>query len=118
MVPKVSVTGLGDYTRNVDYKTGSIDFSYETKTFNYDRGIRLTADSMDMEKAGVLDCFVQAGTELQRTQVALEAVLPSMKNLNGGAIYPIASPPLPQRRKQSPPLHGTLLLSVGTSLSL
>ena len=37
MIPKISVTGLGDYTRNVGYKTGSIDFSYETKTFGYDR---------------------------------------------------------------------------------
>jgi hypothetical protein len=41
MVPRISVTGLGDYTRNVGYKTGSIEFSYETKTFAYDRGIRL-----------------------------------------------------------------------------
>jgi hypothetical protein len=73
MIPKISVTGLGDYTRNVGYKTGSIDFSYETKTFNYDRGIKLLADVMDVEEAGVLDCFVQAGAELQRTQVAPEA---------------------------------------------
>lgn len=72
-IPKISVTGLGDYTRNVGYKTGSIDFSYETKTFNYDRGIKLLADVMDVEEAGVLDCFVQAGAELQRTQVAPEA---------------------------------------------
>ncbi len=43
------------------YKTGSIDFAYETKAFNYDRGIKLLADVMDVEGAGVLDCFVQAG---------------------------------------------------------
>lgn len=73
MIPKISVTGLGDYTRNVGYKTGSITFDYETKTFNYDRGIKLLADVMDVEEAGVLDCFVQAGAELQRTQVAPEA---------------------------------------------
>ncbi len=73
MVPKIAVTGLGDYTRNVGYRTGSIDFSYETKQFNYDRGIRLMADVMDVEEAGVMDCFVQAGAELERTQVAPEA---------------------------------------------
>lgn len=73
MIPKISVTGLGDYTRNVGYKTGSITFDYETKTFNYDRGIKLLADVMDVEEAGILDCFVQAGAELQRTQVAPEA---------------------------------------------
>jgi len=25
LIPKISVTGLGDYTRNVGYKTGSIN---------------------------------------------------------------------------------------------
>ena len=39
MVPKITVTGLGDYTRNVGYKTGSITYEFETKTFNYDRRI-------------------------------------------------------------------------------
>ena len=55
MIPKISVTGLGDYSRN------------------YDRGIKLMADVMDVEESGVLDCFVAAGSELQRTQVAPEA---------------------------------------------
>ena len=73
MIPKISVSGLGNYTRNVGYKTGSISFDYETKTFNYDRGIKLLADVMDVEEAGVLDCFVAAGSELMRTQVAPEA---------------------------------------------
>lgn len=73
LIPKIEVTGLGDCTRNVGYKTGSITYEFETKTFNYDRGIRLFADVMDVEEAGVLDCFVEAGAELQRTQVAPEA---------------------------------------------
>jgi hypothetical protein len=73
MIPKISVSGLGDYERNVGYKTGSINYEFETKTFNYDRGIRLMADVMDVEEGGVLDCFVEAGAELERTQVAPEA---------------------------------------------
>ncbi|EUB31270.1 hypothetical protein [Olsenella uli] len=73
LIPKISVTGLGNYTRNVGYKTGAITYEFETKTFNYDRGIRLFADVMDVEEAGVNDCFVEAGTELMRTQVAPEA---------------------------------------------
>ena len=83
MIPKIAVSGLGDYTRNVGYKTGSIDFSYETKTFGYDRGIRLMADVMDVEEAGVLDCFVQAGAELERTQVAPEADAYSYAQITG-----------------------------------
>ena len=73
LIPKISVTGLGNYTRNVGYKTGAITYEFETKTFNYDRGIRLFADVMDVDEAGVNDCFVEAGAELQRTQVAPEA---------------------------------------------
>ncbi len=73
MIPKISVSGLGNYTRNEGYKTGAITYEYETKTFNYDRGIRLLADVMDVEESGVRDCFVEAGSELQRTQVAPEA---------------------------------------------
>ena len=72
MIPKISVSGLANYTRNVGYKSGSIVYTYETKTFKYDRGLRLLADVMDVEEAGVLDCFVAAGAELQRLEVAPE----------------------------------------------
>ena len=85
MIPKISVSGLGDYTRNVGYKTGSIDFSYETKTFGYDRGIKLLTDVMDVEEAGVMDCFVQAGAELERTQVAPEADAYTFSQIAGHA---------------------------------
>ena len=50
MVPKIGVTGLGDYTRNVGYKTASITYEFEMKTFSYDRGIKLLADVMDVEE--------------------------------------------------------------------
>lgn len=73
MIPKISITGLGNYTRNSGYKTGTITYEYETKTFNYDRVIKLMADVMDVEESGILDYFVEAGSELQRTQVAPEA---------------------------------------------
>ncbi|WP_239286830.1 hypothetical protein [Collinsella sp. An7] len=39
MIPKIEVTGLGGYARNVGYKTGAITCGFETKTFNYDRGV-------------------------------------------------------------------------------
>lgn len=55
LVPKIAVTSLGNYTRNEGRKTRAIAYEYETKTFNYDRGIRLLADVMDVEEAGVRD---------------------------------------------------------------
>ena len=50
LIPKIDVTGLGNYVRNVGYTTGSIEFSYETHVPTYDRGVRLFADVMDVEE--------------------------------------------------------------------
>ncbi|MBQ3301913.1 MAG: hypothetical protein IJH04_07215, partial [Eggerthellaceae bacterium] len=91
MIPKIEVSGLGDYTRNVGYQTGSINYAFETKSFNYDRGIRLMADVMDVEEAGVLDCFVEAGAELQRTQVAPEADAFTLAQIAGHMGVTVAS---------------------------
>lgn len=71
LIPKISVTGLGDYTCNVGYKMGSITWAYEIHTFAYDRAIRLLPDVIDVEENGVLDCFVEAGAELQSTALLL-----------------------------------------------
>lgn len=73
LVPKISVTGLGDYTRSVGHRTGALSYEFEAETSRHDRGIRLFADVMDVEETGVNDCFVEAGAELMRTQVAPEA---------------------------------------------
>lgn len=43
---KIKVTGLGNYTCNAGQKIGSITYEFETKTFNYDYGIKLLADVM------------------------------------------------------------------------
>ena len=72
MIPKIEVSGLGDYTRNVGYKTGSINYAFETKTFNYDRGIRLMADVMDVEEAGCGKGGADALKLKMRTVASLE----------------------------------------------
>lgn len=48
LIPKIFVTALGDYTRNVGYKTDSITYEYETHSLDYDRVIRLFADVIDV----------------------------------------------------------------------
>ena len=52
MVSKIEVTGLGDYTRNVGYKNGSITYEFETKAFNYDRGIKLLVEVFQICELG------------------------------------------------------------------
>lgn len=73
LTPKISVTGLGNYARNEGCKIGAITYEDETNAFSYDRGIRLLANVIGVEEAGVRDCFVDAGSELQGTQVASKA---------------------------------------------
>lgn len=36
MIPKISVTGMGDYSRNQGYKTDAIAYEFESKAFGYD----------------------------------------------------------------------------------
>lgn len=36
----------------MSHKTGSISYELETKTFNYDRALWLSADAVDMEVTG------------------------------------------------------------------
>ena len=50
VIPKISMDGLGDYTRNGGYAQGSVTLTNETVKFNYDRGRRFTVDAMDDEE--------------------------------------------------------------------
>ena len=70
--PQISVTGLGDYSRNSGYTDGSVILEWITSKFNYDRGTKISVDVMDNEESRDI-AFTMAGSELMRTKVAPEA---------------------------------------------
>ena len=70
--PQISVTGLGDYSRNSGYTNGSVNLEWKTAKFNYDRGTKISVDVMDNEESRDI-AFTMAGAELMRTKVAPEA---------------------------------------------
>ena len=71
VIPKISMDGLGDYSRNSGYAPGSVTLTHETVQFNYDRGRRFTVDAMDNEEtAGV--AFGSLSGEFIRTKAAPE----------------------------------------------
>ena len=70
--PQISVTGLGDYSRNSGYTEGSVNLEWKTAKFNYDRGTKISVDVMDNEESRDI-AFTMAGSELMRTKVAPEA---------------------------------------------
>lgn len=72
VIPKMEMDGLKNYTRNSGYTDGDVKLDWETRQFNYDRGIRFHVDSMDNEESIEL-AFGRLGAQFQRTKVAPEA---------------------------------------------
>ena len=72
LYPQIEVTGLGDYSRNSGYTDGAVNVAWKTATFNYDRGTRISVDTMDDQETFNI-AFGMAGATLQRDKVAPEA---------------------------------------------
>ncbi|MBC8597283.1 hypothetical protein [Qingrenia yutianensis] len=71
VIPKISMDGLADYSRNGGYVSGDVKITHETVKFNYDRGRMFDVDAMDNEEtAGI--AFGQLVSEFIRTKVAPE----------------------------------------------
>jgi len=71
IIPKMSMQGLGDYSRNSGYVNGDVTLTNETVKCNFDRGRMFNIDNMDnIETAGI--AFGQLAGEFIRTKVALE----------------------------------------------
>lgn len=71
IIPKISMDGLADYSRNSGYVSGAVTLTNETVAFNYDRGRKFSVDAMDNEEtAGV--AFGRLASEFIRTKVVPE----------------------------------------------
>lgn len=71
VIPKISMDGLADYSRNSGYVDGDVTLTNETVQFNYDRGRAFSVDAMDNEEtAGV--AFGKLSSEFIRTKVVPE----------------------------------------------
>ena len=71
IIPKISMQGLGDYSRNGGYVKGDVTLTNETVKCNFDRGRMFQVDNMDnLETAGI--AFGQLAGEFLRTKVAPE----------------------------------------------
>lgn len=70
-IPKISMNGLGDYSRANGYAKGDVTVEYETVKFNFDRGRKFVVDVEDDEET-VNVAFGKLGSEFMRTKVAPE----------------------------------------------
>ncbi len=71
VIPKMTMDGLADYSREDGYVNGDVTLTNETVAFNYERGRSFTIDAMDDEEtAGV--AFGQLSGEFIRAKAAPE----------------------------------------------
>lgn len=71
IIPKISMDGLGDYSRNGGYASGNVTMTNETVQFNYDRGRKFSVDAMDNEETAGL-AFGKLSSEFLRTKAVPE----------------------------------------------
>lgn len=71
IIPKISMDGLADYSRNGGYVSGDVTLTNETVTCNFDRGRMFTVDNLDnAESAGI--AYGRLASEFIRTKVVPE----------------------------------------------
>lgn len=54
LIPKMSMQGLANYSKQTDYVDGDVTLEYETKKCTYDRGRMFSVDAMDNIESQVL----------------------------------------------------------------
>lgn len=71
IIPKMSMSGLGAYSRNSGYVSGDVTLTNETVACNFDRGRMFQVDALDdLETAGI--AFGRLAGEFIRTKVVPE----------------------------------------------
>lgn len=71
-MPKMSMQGLGSYSRDDGYVSGAVTYAFETFTLGQDRGRRFRIDAIDVDESGFGLAAANVAAEFQRTKVIPE----------------------------------------------
>ncbi len=82
LFPVMEMDGLADYSRSSGYTKRNVTLTYETKTFNYDRGAKFEVDTMDNQETEEV-AFGMLGSEFIRKYVVPEADAYTFASLAG-----------------------------------
>lgn len=84
-IPKISLSGLGEYDRDNGYVQGAVTYSFETKTMTQDRGRKFMLDRMDVDETNFVASASIVMSEFQRTKV-----IPEIDAYRYSSIYALA----------------------------
>ena len=71
-IPKMTMSGLGDYDRNSGFAQGAVAVTYETRTLTQDRGRTFQLDAMDVDETNFAATAGAVMREFQSTKVIPE----------------------------------------------
>lgn len=71
-IPKMTMSGLGDYDRNSGFAQGAVAVTYETRTLTQDRGRTFQLDAMDVDETNFAATAGNVMREFQSTKVIPE----------------------------------------------
>lgn len=71
-IPKMQMSGLGDYDRDGGFAKGAVTVTYETKEMTQDRGRTFQLDAMDVDETNFAAMAGNVMGEFQRTKVIPE----------------------------------------------
>ena len=71
-IPKLDMDGLGDYSRTEGFASGSINFEYETRRMEYDRGRAFSFDELYVDETNFALTAATVMGEFQRLKVVNE----------------------------------------------
>lgn len=71
-IPKMAMSGLGDYDRNSGFAQGAVAVTYETRTLTQDRGRTFQLDAMDVDETNFAATAGAVMREFQSTKVIPE----------------------------------------------
>jgi hypothetical protein len=71
-IPRITMSGLGNYDRALGYAQGSVSLVYQTETMTQDRGREFLLDRMDVDETNFVVTAGAVMGEFQRTHVIPE----------------------------------------------
>lgn len=103
-VPKITLDGLGDYSRSSGYPGGSVTLAYEALTMTKDRAKSFDIDAMDAEESGIDALMGKVMSTFQRVHV-----IPEVDSYRLAKLYALAASKSYVNSAAYTPAKGTIL---------